>query len=430
MAEHRPNRANMKILVLNCGSSSVKFSLFEMDDERELLRGQVERIGCSGSRLAVQSQEGSIALAGVSIQDHKRALYMAIVSLKDPDLGALSSLQEIKAVGHRVVHGGSCFSQSVKVDEEVKRRLSGLNDLAPLHNPYSLMGIEAANALLPHAPSIAVFDTAFHQTLPPRAYIYALPYELHEGHGIRRYGFHGTSHRYIMEESSKLIGREARDLRIISCHLGSGSSIAAISGGRSIDTSMGMTPLEGLVMGTRCGDLDPAIVLHLMEKVKLGPSEVQELLYRRSGLLGISGYASDARELEEAAYLDADPDRSRRSLNISHPHHRRSRLALEIFCYRLRKYIGAYAAAMGGLDVLAFTGGIGERSVTIPQDSCAGLELMGIELGPRTDLGEGRHELSAPSSKVRVLVIPANEELMIARDTSRVLGKSRWDSQI
>jgi len=414
----------MKILVLNCGSSSVKFRLFEMDGERELLRGQVERIGSAVSRLEVQSEKGRNALGGMPVQDHKQALNLALEYLKDRDLGAVSSLQEIKAVGHRVVHGGSSFSQSVRIDEEVKRTLYGLIDLAPLHNPYNIMGIEAAAVHLPHAPSVAVFDTAFHQTLPPQAYIYALPFELYEKHGVRRYGFHGTSHRYIMDECSKLIGRDARDLRIISCHLGSGSSIAAISGGRSVDTSMGMTPLEGLVMGTRCGDLDPAIQLFLMEKEKLAPAEVQELLYRRSGLLGISGYTSDARELEEAAYMDGEPDESRRSLNISHPHHRRSRLALEIFCYRLRKYIGAYAAAMGGLDVLAFTGGIGERSATVPQDSCAGLGLMGIELGPRTDLGEGRHELSAPSSRVRVLVIPANEELMIARDTSRLLGKN------
>jgi acetate kinase len=339
----------MKILVLNCGSSSVKFRLFEMDGERELLRGQVERIGAGGSRLAVQSEKGSNALAGLPVKDHKQALYMALESLKDPDLGAISSLREIKAVGHRVVHGGSCFSQSVRIDEEVKRKLYGLIDLAPLHNPYSIMGIEAAAALLPHAPQIAVFDTAFHQTLPPRAYIYALPYELHEKQGIRRYGFHGTSHRYVMEECSKLVGREAESLRIIGCHLGSGASIAATSGGRSIDTSMGMTPLAGLVMGTRCGDIDPSILLYLMEKEKLGLAEVQELLNRQSGLLGISGYTSDVRELEEAAYLKGDPEKPGRALNVSHPHHHRSRLALEIFCYRLRKYIGAYAAAMGGV---------------------------------------------------------------------------------
>jgi acetate kinase len=415
----------MKILVLNCGSSSVKFRLFEMDGERELLRGQVERIGTGGSRLAVQSEKGRNSLAGMPIQDHKQALYLALESLKDPDLGAISSLQEIKAVGHRVVHGGSCFSQSVKIDEEVKQRLYGLVDLAPLHNPYSLMGIEAAAALLPHAPQVAVFDTAFHQTLSPQAYIYALPFELYEKHGVRRYGFHGTSHRYIMEESSKLIGRDAKDLRIISCHLGSGSSIAAIMKGESFDTSMGMTPLAGLVMGTRCGDLDPAILLYLMEREKLDPAQIQELLNRQSGLLGISGYTSDAKRLEEAAYLDRDPDKTCRALNSSHPHHHRSRLALEIFCYRLRKYIGAYAAAMGGVDVLAFTGGIGEHSATIPRDSCTGLEFMGLELGLKTDLGNGWFELSAPSSRARVLVIPANEELMIARDTIKAARKKR-----
>jgi len=415
----------MKILVLNCGSSSVKFRLFEMNGERELLRGQVERIGSGGSRLAVQSEKGCSTLAGMPIRDHKQALYITLESLKDPDLGAISSLQEIKAVGHRVVHGGSCFSQSVKIDEEVKQRLYGLVDLAPLHNPYSLMGIEAAAALLPHAPQAAVFDTAFHQTLPPQAYIYALPFELYEKHGVRRYGFHGTSHRYIMEESSKFIGRDAKDLRIISCHLGSGSSIAAIMKGESFDTSMGMTPLAGLVMGTRCGDLDPAILLYLMEREKLGPAEVQELLNRKSGLLGISGYTSDARELEEAAYLEGDPDKACRALNSSHPHHYRSKLALEIFCYRLRKYIGAYAAAMGGVDVLAFTGGIGEHSATIPRDSCTGLEFMGLELGLKTDLGNGWFELSAPSSRARVLVIPANEELMIARDTIKAARKKR-----
>jgi acetate kinase len=411
----------MKILVLNCGSSSVKYRLFEMDGARELISGHVERIGTGGSRLAVQSEKGRIALAGMPAQDHRQALYLALESLKDPDLGALSSLREIQAVGHRVVHGGSCFSQSVKIDEDVKRMLYGLIDLAPLHNPYNIMGIEAAAALLPHAPQVAVFDTAFHQTLSPQAYIYALPFELYEKHGVRRYGFHGISHRYIMEESSKLIGRDAGDLRIISCHLGSGASIAAIMKGESFDTSMGMTPLAGLVMGTRCGDLDPAILLYLMEREKLGPAEVQVLLNRRSGLLGISGYTSDAKRLEEAAYLDRDPDKTCRALNSSHPHHHRSRLALEIFCYRLRKYIGAYAAAMGGLDILAFTGGIGEHSATIPRDSCAGMEFMGIELGPRTDLGNGWLELSAPFSRAKVFVIPANEELMIARDTIKLL---------
>jgi acetate kinase len=412
----------MKILVLNCGSSSVKFRLFEMDGERELLRGQVERIGTRGSRLAVQSEKGSNSLAGMPIQDHRHALYLALESLKDPDLGAISSLREIKAVGHRVVHGGSSFCQSVKIDETVLHSLRSLVGLAPLHNPYNIMGIEAAAALLPHALSAAVFDTGFHQTLPPRAYIYALPFELHEKHGIRRYGFHGTSHRYIMQESSRLVGRIAEDLRIISCHLGSGSSIAAISGGRSVDTSMGMTPLEGLVMGTRCGDIDPAILLYLMEREKLGPAEIQELLNRRSGLLGISGYTSDAKRLEEAAYLEEDAHEAPRALNTSHPRHHRSKLALEIFCYRLRKYIGAYAAAMGGLDVLAFTGGIGEHSATIPQDCCAGMEFMGIELGSKKDLGMGWLELSAPSSRARVFVIPANEELMIARDTFKLLG--------
>jgi acetate kinase len=241
----KAKKANMKTLVLNCGSSSVKLRLFEMDGERELLRGHVERIGTRGARVVVQSEKGCNTLAGMPVQGHRQALNLALEYLKDPDLGALSSLQEIKAVGHRMVHGGSCFSQSVKIDEEVKRTLYGLIDLAPLHNPYNLMGIEAAAAHLPHALQVAVFDTAFHQTLPPQAYIYALPYELHERLGIRRYGFHGTSHRYIVEECSKLIGRDARDLRIISCHLGSGSSIAAISGGRSIDTSMGMRPGDG-----------------------------------------------------------------------------------------------------------------------------------------------------------------------------------------
>jgi acetate kinase len=405
----------MKIMVLNCGSSSVKYSLFAMGEtEQALVRGLVERIGLDDPRLMHKLPDGRrIVQEDVPVRNHQHAVRLVLEALTHAEYGVLSSTDEIDAVGHRVVHGGERFARSVRIDDEVMQALYDHVDLAPLHNPPNITGIEAVMAILPHVPQVGVFDTAFHQTMPPHAYIYALPYELYTNYRIRRYGFHGTSHRFVTQEAARFLGRPPEELRLITCHLGNGASITAVKYGQSVDTSMGFTPLEGLEMGTRCGDLDPAIVLFLMEKEGLDAAGANELLNKRSGVLGVSGYTSDMREIEEAACSDIE----QRAPNTDHPHHRRAKLALDIYNYRVKKYIGAYAAAMGGVDAVVFTGGIGEHSEVTPDDACAGMEFMGIELGPEINLGNGWYELSESTSRVRVLIIPTNEELMIARDT-------------
>jgi acetate kinase len=405
----------MKIMVLNCGSSSVKYSLFAMGEtEQALVRGLVERIGLDDPRLMHKLSDGrKIVQEDVPVRNHQHAVRLVLEALTHAEYGVLSSTDEIDAVGHRVVHGGERFARSVRIDGEVMQTLYDHVDLAPLHNPPNITGIEAVMAILPHVPQVGVFDTAFHQTMPPHAYIYALPYELYTNYRIRRYGFHGTSHRFVTQEAARFLGRPLEELRLITCHLGNGASIAAVKYGQSMDTSMGFTPLEGLEMGTRCGDLDPAIVFFLMEKEGLDAAGANELLNKKSGVLGVSGYTSDMREIEEAAYSDIE----QRAPNTDHPHHRRAKLALDIYNYRVKKYIGAYAAAMGGVDAVVFTGGIGEHSEVTPDDACAGMEFMGIELGPAINLGNGWYELSESTSRVRVLIIPSNEELMIARDT-------------
>jgi len=409
----------MKILVLNCGSSSVKYSLFNMaETEAALVSGLVERIGLEDPRLIHKLPGGrKIVQQGVPVRNHQQAVELMLQVLIHPEHGVLVSVAEIDAVGHRVVHGGERFASSVRIDQEVMQALYDHVDLAPLHNPPNIMGIEAVAAVLPDVPQVGVFDTAFHQTMPPHAYIYALPYELYEKYRVRRYGFHGTSHRFVAQEAARFLGRPVEKLRLITCHLGNGASIAAVKYGRSVDTSMGFTPLEGLEMGTRCGDLDPAIVFFLMEREGLDADGVNELLNKKSGVLGVSGYTSDMREIEAAAYSDVP----QRIANATHPHHRRSKLALDIYNYRVKKYVGAYAAAMGGVDAIVFTGGIGEHSEVTPDDACADMEFMGIELGPEIKLGDGWYELSMPTSPVRVLVIPTDEELMIARDTFRIV---------
>ncbi len=404
----------MMVLVLNCGSSSVKYqvietslALIERDADHALAKGNIERIGTS-SALHTYSPAGRETLSeGGEILEHRQAIADILRLIADPERGVLKNASEIAAVGHRVVHAGERFDRSVLLNPEVERGIQACSELAPLHNPHNLRGIEAARRLLPGVPHAAVFDTAYHHTMPPHAYLYGLPYVLYQRHGIRRYGFHGTSHRYVGWRSAALLGRPREHTRLVTCHLGNGASVCAIDRGRSVDTSMGFTPLEGLLMGTRCGDLDPAVVFHVMHKEDLTEQQVTALLNKHSGLAGVSGLSNDMRELlaEEAKG------------------HERAHLAIEMFCYRLRKYIAAYAGAMGGVDAVIFTGGIGENSPPIRERSLRGLEFMGLELDPeRNRAAVGRAgEISAEGSALRALVIPTNEELLIARDTLRLV---------
>ena len=409
----------MKVLVLNCGSSSVKFQLVEIGGvpaapvgDRLLAKGLVENIG--GAALLKCEAEGKPPLReSGEILEHKIAVERVLELLGRPEVGALRDRREIEAVGHRVVHGGERFKASVLMDEDVLRGIEDCFDLAPLHNPPNVKGYRAVRDLLGDVPQVAVFDTAFHQTMEPQAYLYGLPYVLYERHGIRRYGFHGTSHRFVSRRLAELMGRGPAEpgLRLITCHLGNGCSVAAIRGGRSVDTSMGFTPLEGLVMGTRSGDLDPAILLHVMRKEELGPWEVGALLNKHSGLLGISGLSNDMRSLLEAEAGGNE----------------RARLAVDVFCYRLKKYIAAYVGALGGIDGLAFAGGIGENAPKIRERSLAGLAALGLELdAERNGAARGTDaEIGTGASKARVFVVPTNEELLIARDTFEIVSARR-----
>jgi acetate kinase len=396
----------MKVLVLNAGSSSVKYQLIIPEDAKVIAKGLVERIGLSGAVLTHQAYERpEIKMTG-EILDHKVAIEYVLTILLSKNHGVLKSKKEIDAVGHRVVHGGEAFSGSVFITDEVVREMTKCIDFAPLHNPPNLKGIAAAKALLPGIPQVGVFDTAFHQTMPKHSFIYGIPYTLYKRHGIRRYGFHGTSHRYVVDRAVKFLKKAAEQLKLITCHLGNGSSIAAVKYGKSIDTSMGFTPLEGLLMGTRCGDMDPAIILHVMAKEELTPSEMNTMLNKHSGVLGISGLSSDMREIEDN-YETND----------------RAQLAMDIFCYRIKKYIGAYAAAMGGVDVIIFTAGIGENSDMVRKLVCSDMEFLGVELDEQKNKATQKTEeiISKPSSKVRVMVIPTNEELVIAMDTAKIV---------
>ncbi len=400
----------MIVLVLNAGSSSVKYQVIDPEKHESLARGVVERIGMSGAILTHRKvSDKEIRLSG-EILDHKMAIEYVLSILLSKNHGVIKDRKEIDAVGHRVVHGGEAFSASVLISEEVMSEIRRCIDFAPLHNPPNLKGINAAMQLLPGVPQVAVFDTAFHQTMPKYAYLYALPYTLYKRHGIRRYGFHGTSHRYVADRAAQMLHKPKEELRIITCHLGNGASAAAIKYGKSVDTSMGFTPLEGLVMGTRSGDLDPAIILQIMHKEELTPNDATTLLNKHSGLIGISGLSSDMREIEDE-YETND----------------RARLAHDIFTYRLKKYIGAYAAAMGGVDAIVFTGGIGENSVMVREHSLQGLEYMGVKLDKARNEAKDKKErlISADDSKVKVLVIPTNEELVIAMDTMRIVKESR-----
>lgn len=392
----------MNVLVINCGSSSLKYQLINMNDESVLAKGLAERIGIEGSVVKHEASGKEKVLIEEPMKSHKEAINIVLKSLVDPVYGAVKSLEEIQAVGHRVVHGGEKFASSALITDKVIEAIRECIDLAPLHNPPNIIGIEACKELLPNVPMVAVFDTAYHQTMPEEAFIYPLPYELYQELGIRRYGFHGTSHKYVAERVASLTGKSLEGMKIITCHLGNGASVTAIKDGKSVDTSMGLTPLEGLVMGTRCGDIDPAIVTFLMNKKNLSVADVDNLMNKKSGVLGISGVSSDFRDIEGAAAEG----------------NKRAQLALDKFAYTVRKYIGSYAAAMGGVDVLVFTAGLGENSASARKDICAGLEFLGITIDENKNNVRGKEvEISKDNGAVKVFTIPTNEEVMIARDT-------------
>ncbi len=396
----------MKILVINCGSSSCKFQLFETSTGDVLAKGNAERIGIDG-KLTYKAPGKEDYVCTDPMPDHKVAVKMILDALVDKDHGVLSDISEIKAVGHRVLHGGKYYSKSVIVNDDVKRVIRECFPLGPLHNPANLTGIEACESVLPEGtPQVAVFDTAFHMTMPPKAYTYALPYELTEKYSIRRYGFHGTSHRYVSRRAAEFLGKDYNDIKIITCHLGNGSSFAAVDHGKCVDTSMGLTPLAGICMGTRCGDIDPAIVPFLMTNENLSPDDIDVLMNKKSGVEGLSGVSSDFRDLEKA----------------SREGNERATLALEMFEYQARKIIGSYAAAMGGVDVIAFTAGIGENTDYIRAAACEGLEFMGVKIDPKKNNGvRSEAVISADDSKVTVAIIPTNEELAIAQETEELV---------
>ncbi len=401
----------MIVLVLNCGSSSLRFKLYEMEEERVLLQGIVERIGAVSSLLTVQTAGGQRERHGIDAPDHGAALNHVLQLLQKGEDIPVRDLRDIGAVGHRVVHGGERFAESVRIDEEVIEAIREAFDLAPLHNPANLKGILAAMKLLPDTPHVAVFDTAFHQTLPPEAYLYAIPTRLYRRHRIRKYGFHGTSHYYISRRLYQLTDLPAEHSRVITLHLGNGASATAIRNGESVDTSMGLTPLPGLVMGTRSGDIDPSIIFYLVEKEEMSLSEVHSLLNRYSGLLGMSGYAADMRDLlEEAERGDY-----------------RCQMAIEVFCYRARSYIGQYMAVLNGCDALVFSGGIGENAPVIRRKICADLSNLGVILDEdRNQEAVGKEmKISTDNSPVQVWVIPTNEELVIARDAAKIAQTAR-----
>ena len=393
----------MKILVLNCGSSSIKYKLFDMTTKEVIAQGGIEKIGLKGSFLKLTLPNGEKKILEKDIPEHTVGVEFILNTLINPEYGAIKSLDEINAVGHRMVHGGERFSESVLLNKEVLEAFAACNDLAPLHNPANLKGVNAVSAILPNIPQIGVFDTAFHQTMPDYAYMYAIPHELYEKYGVRRYGFHGTSHRYVSKRVCEFLGVNPVGQKIITCHIGNGGSITAVKDGKSIDTSMGLTPLEGLMMGTRSGDVDGGAVTFIMDKEGLAPSEMSNLLNKKSGVAGVTGVSSDMREVIAAAH-EGNP---------------RCRLALDMYAYRVKKYIGAYAAAMNGVDIILFTGGVGENQADMREAFCNGLDYLGVSLDKaknNTIRGE-EAIISTPDSKVTVCVIPTDEELMIAKDT-------------
>ena len=398
----------MKILVLNYGSSSIKYKLFDMTTKEVLAQGGIEKIGLVGSFLKLTLPNGEKKILEKDIPEHTAGIEFILNTLVSPEYGAIKSLDEINAVGHRMVHGGERFSESVLLNKEVLDAFIACNDLAPLHNPANLKGVNAVSAILPNVPQVGVFDTAFHQTMPDYAYMYAIPYELYEKYGVRRYGFHGTSHRYVSQRVCEFLGVDPKGKKIITCHIGNGGSISAIKDGKCIDTSMGLTPLEGLVMGTRSGDIDAGAVTFIMEKEGLNATGISNLLNKKSGVLGVSGVSSDMRELE-AAVAAGNP---------------KAILAEKMYFYRIKKYIGAYAAALGGVDIILFTGGVGENQDNCRSEVCEGLEFMGVKIDLEKNKVRGEEAIiSADDSKVTVAVIPTDEELMIASDTLAILNK-------
>ena len=399
----------MKVLVINCGSSSLKYQLIDMVNEEALAQGLVERIGIEGSVLTQKVEGKDKYIVKEEMKDHKDAIRLVLEALVDENNGVIKSMDEISAVGHRVVHGGEKYKESVVINDEVKANIEECFKLAPLHNPANMIGIKACEELMPNTPMVAVFDTAFHGTMPEDAYLYALPYELYEKDGIRKYGFHGTSHKYVSQTCAEVMGRDIKDLKIITCHLGNGASLCAVKNGVSVDTSMGFTPLEGLAMGTRCGNIDPAIVTFLMKEEGLSVDEVNDLLNKKSGVLGISGISSDFRDIEDAAFNKND---------------RRAKLALKIFEYKIRTTIGAYAAAMGGVDAIVFTAGVGENGPETREKCLEGLEFLGVEIDKEANNVRGKiREISKAGCNVKAFVIPTNEELVIARDTLELIKK-------
>ena len=396
----------MKVLVLNCGSSSIKYKLFDMEHKQVIAQGGVEKIGLKDSFLKITLPNGEKKILEKDIPEHTVGVEFILQTLTSPEYGAISSLTEINAVGHRMVHAGEKFSKSVLLTPEVLEAFTACNDLAPLHNPANLKGVNAIKAILPDVPQIGVFDTAFHQTMPDYAYMYAVPYELYKKYGVRRYGFHGTSHRYVSQRVCDFLGVKPEGQRIITCHIGNGGSISAIKDGKCMDTSMGLTPLEGLMMGTRSGDIDAGAVTYIMEKEGLDAAGISNLLNKKSGVLGIFGESSDMRDLE-AAVAAGNPQ---------------AILAENMYFYRIKKYIGAYAAALGGVDIIVFTGGVGENQATARWGACQGLEFMGVKLDAEKNKVRGEEMvISTDDSKVKVVVIPTDEELMIATDTLAIL---------
>lgn len=396
----------MKVLVINAGSSSLKYQLIDMDNENVLAKGLCERIGIEGSKLNHTPNGGDKVVISQDMPDHGVAIKLVLAALTDKNHGVIADMSEISAVGHRVVHGGEVFSGSVLITEEVKKAVTDCNDLAPLHNPANLTGIAAVEAAMPGVPNVGVFDTAFHQTMPAKSYMYGIPYEYYEKYKIRKYGFHGTSHNYVAHRVAELCGKPIEELKIITCHLGNGSSIAAVDCGKVVDTSMGFTPLDGLVMGTRSGSIDPAVIPFLVEHEGMTAKEVDAVLNKKSGVFGISGVSSDFRDLDAAAAEGNE----------------RAKLALEMFRHSVRGYIGRYASIMGGVDVITFAGGVGENSADVREDVLSGHEFMGVKIDNEKNRVRGiEAEISTDDSRVRVFVVPTDEEMTIARDTKRIV---------
>lgn len=398
----------MKILIINCGSSSLKYKLIDMANEKDIIGGIVERIGLDQSRLVQKNELREKYILEKEIKDHKEAIDIVLNTLVDPKVGVIESIDEITAVGHRVVHGGERYSSSIIINEEVIKYLEECSKLAPLHNPANIIGIRACQSLMPNKEMVAVFDTAFHGTLPEKAYIYAIDYALYKDHKIRKYGFHGTSHKYVSHKVAETMGKDIKDLKIITCHLGNGASISAIKGGECIDTTMGFTPLAGIPMGTRSGNIDPSIIPFLVEECGYTIEEVSESLNKKSGVLGISGVSSDFRDIEDAA---SKVDK-------------RAQLALDIFHYRIRAEIGSFIVNMGGVDVIVFTAGVGENSPETREECLKDLEFLGLTLDKEKNKVRGKlAEISQADSKIKAYVVPTNEELMIAKETVELIGK-------